>query len=166
MPNERKATTYNQIVGVLKTGDVFVLEDIFEYTAGFKGATRYMMEPLTKQDIEDQNSPEYVRDYWEDAVSHRMTDLGLEEWTKEQVENIPDGLYSLSDDPSFREETAQAYDELTEDQKAELDEAVGKDKNFVDWVCISCGRCGKISEDGFAVIFRPDLLKAIQEAES
>ena len=171
MPNDRQTTKYNQIVGVLKTGCVFVLDDTFKYGDGFKGATRYEMEILTKQDVEIQNDPENVADIYEDQwqyeVAHNMTKLGLDDWAKEKIENLNPDLYSYSDDPSFREEMAEAYDKLTEEQKAALDKAVGKDENFVDWSCYCCGRCGnEISEDDFAVILNPELLKAIQEAES
>ena len=173
MPDNRKSTKYNQIVGVLKTGCVFVLDETFEYVGGTtKGAIRYEMEILTKQDVEYQNDPEYLEDFYEDQwqyeVAHNMTKLGLEEWAKEKIANLNNtDLYSFSDDPSFRKEMSEAYDKLTEEQKATLDKAVGKDENFIDWNCYCCGRCGdKISEDDFAVILNPELLEVIKKAES
>lgn len=172
MPDNRKSTKYNQIVGVLKTGCVFVLDDTFEYTDSMKGATRYEMDILTKQDVEYQNDPEYLEDFYEDQwqyeVANNMTKLGLEEWAKEKIADLNNtDLYSFSDDPSFRKEMSEAYDKLTEEQKATLDKAVGKDENFVDWNCYCCGRCGdKISEDDFAVILNPELLEVIKKAES
>lgn len=169
MPHERTSTEYNEIVGVLKSGCVFVLDDIFKYTDGFKGATRYEMEILTKDQVEAQNDPDYIadmyKDYWQEEVAHNNTELELEDWAKEISENLSPDMYSFSDDPSFRKEMRKAYEQLSDEQKAAVDKATGKDDKFVDWNCYCCGRCGKITKDDFALILRPDLLDKIIEAE-
>lgn len=49
--------------------------------------------------------------------------------------------------------------------KAVVNDIIGvKGKDFVDWDCYCCGRCGSDKLE-FMAIFRPDLLKLIQKAE-
>lgn len=122
----RTSKTYNEIVGITKDGKLFILEDIFEYvnedgSVGLHGATRYEMGVITKEDIGNRNDIDEVmfnyKDVWQDMVANNQTELGLKEWAEEQIEDLNPELYTLSDDPSFRQETQEAYDRLPDSYK-------------------------------------------------
>lgn len=164
MPHDRKATTYNQIVGITKAGTLYVLDDIFKYTDGFKGATRYEMEPLTDKAIEIRSDDEVIEQLYADSE----TDRSFENWKAVAQDELGADQHYIGDDPSFRTPTAKAFDALTPEQKALIEGyfAGRFDGKRVDWDCVCCGRCGKISEDDFEIIINHDLLGKIIEAES
>lgn len=167
----RENTKYNEIVGITAGGNLFILNEIFKYInedgkIGLHGATRYEMGVITQAQIDAQNSDTgYFRDLWRECVARKLTEKGLEEWTQEQIANLGSEHLTISDDPSFRLETQEAYDKLPNSYKSVVNDIFGeKGKDFVEWDCVCCGRCGK-DELNFQAVFRPDLLKLIQEAE-
>lgn len=172
MPNYLQEKTYNEIIGITKDHRVIILDHVFEYDGGFKGATRFEMTTLTQEEIDERNDldnvREYVRDFWQDAVANGTTELGLDDFAEKEREELADGCLYYGDDPSFRREADEAFEKLTDEQKAQFNEIIGvKDKDFVDW---ESGCCGRIGDDykawEWAVLFRPDLLKVIHQYES
>ena len=164
----RNSTNYNEIVGVLKTGELYVLTDTFQYGDGFKGATRYTMTTLSQDEIDMLSSLDYVmtnnRDMWVYEAKNNLTDDSLEEWAKNQIDNA-EGYFPYDDD-SFRDDADEAYNKLTDKQKKKLNEVFGeKGKDFVDYTCVSCGRAGKVSADDFKLILNPKLINVINEYE-
>lgn len=168
----RKETIYNAIVGVLTNGSVIVLDDIFEYDGGFKGATYYAIETLTQDTIDYHNSDDefmsYAKEVWQDAVATDNTTDSLDDFAeliKQDMEN--NGLYYCYDDPSFRNRMDDAYEDLSPQHKDALNKIIGvKGKDFVDWESSSCGRIGdNIYSWEWKVVFRPDLVEKIKEYE-
>lgn len=166
MPNEHEIReNYNEIVGVLKNGEVAVLETTFQYTdrKNFKGATGYTMRPMLQQYIDEMNEDESLREYWEEAVAGGYTNKSLEDWAEEVRAELKgtDDLFYM-DDTSFRKTFQKAYDKLTEDQKKQFNRVFGeKGKDFVEYDSQSCGRCLSSDPDDYQLILNPDLLKTI-----
>ena len=166
----REETKINQIVGI-KDGELYVLEDVFKYSDGLKGATGYSMNIITQKYIDDMNDVDYLEtelDYlWREAVQAEKTTDSLREYMESLVDEcqVYDQLYPL-DDNSFRHQTEKLVEELPADQKAELEKFFGvMGKDFVTWSVSGCGSCFK-ADDEWDVVFRPDLLELIKQYEN
>ena len=55
----REETKINQIVGI-KDGEIYVLEDVFKHSDGFKGTTGYSMNVITQEYIDGMNDIDYL----------------------------------------------------------------------------------------------------------
>lgn len=165
MPKEE--TKYNQIIGVTEEG-VVVLEKTFAHSDNFKGASGYIISPLTQDEIDNGRDPDTLKEYWQEAVAGGYTEESLEDWA-EKVNDEYNGegrQYFYMDDPSSREDMDEAYNRLTSDQKAELDKVFGvKGKDFVDWDCRHCGRCIPIKDEDYIVVLNPELLEEAKKYE-
>lgn len=167
MPDNRESTTYNEIIGVAG-GEIVVLTDLFKYSgSSLKGATGFTIETLTDEQVTEMKDPENLKDLWIEAVKNEETTESLEDWANHLNELYSDyEQYCFSDDPSFRREMNKAYDKLTDENRAKIDELFGiRGKDFLDWNSRSCGRCIPTKESDYTILFRPDLLKLIQEYE-
>lgn len=166
----RQEKKINQIVGI-KNNELWILEDCFKYSDNFKGCTGYHMNILTQEFIDDMNdinnlTAEY--DYlWKEAVAAGRTELGLEDYIQECVDECQYyGQLYLGDDNSFRYDTEELIEQLPEEQKALIEKHFGiKDKNYVTWAVSGCGRCFN-PDDEWDVIFNPELIELIKEYEA
>lgn len=166
----RLTTKYNEVVGILEDGAIFVLEEAFKYDDGFHGATHYTMYPMTQDDIDSRADEEEEQalcmDLWQQRVADGIETRGLEEFTDSVREELESDQYFIGDDPSFRGDMDEAVEKMTPEVRAKFEAEVGvKGKDFVDWDCSSCGRIGK-DELHFKTLLRPDLLEVIKEAEA
>ena len=109
----RTATTYNEILGRDEHDSVIVLDDVFEYDYGFKGATGTRFEIVSREEVEEaietENFEDYARELWQMEVAEGITESGLEEWTEnyfgteeEKIEYLYDSSYSHMH-PAIRE---------------------------------------------------------------
>lgn len=164
---ERKATTYLEIVGINKQGELVVLEDIFQYgDNGLKGATGFTMRPLTQEEIDERNEPSELKEYWQQAVEAGTTEDSLEDWTELAKSELGERQYFPFDDNSFRYDTDNAYSKLSDENKAIIDKEFGEiEKDFVDYDCVGCGRCLPTDHKDYRVLLRPDLHELIVKAE-
>lgn len=160
----------NQIVGI-KDGELYVLQDVFKYSDGFKGATGYSMGTITQGYIDDMNDIDYLEnelDYlWREAVQAGKTTDGLREYMQSLVDECQfyGQLFPL-DDNSYRYDTEKLVEELPAEQKAELEKVFGViGEDFATWSVGSCERCFN-ANDKWDVVFRPDLLELIKQYES
>jgi len=165
----REEIKINQIVGI-KDGELYVLEDLFKYGDGFKGATGYHMGTISQSYIDEMNDINFLceeYDYlWREAVQAGHTTDSLQEYMQSWIDetSYSDYLYP-SDDNSFRYETEKLVEELPEDQKKQLEEVFGvMGEDFAAWFASGCGRCFN-SNDEWDVIFRPDLIELIKQYE-
>ena len=163
-------TKINQIVGI-KNGELYVLEDVFKHSDGFKGATGYSMGTITQDYIDKMNNIDYLEteldSVWREAVQAERTTDSLQEFMQNWVNECQfyDQLYP-SDDNSYRYETEKLIEELPAERKAELEEAFGvMGEDYATWSVSGCGRCFK-ANDEWDVVFRPDLLELIKQYES
>lgn len=109
----RTATVYNEILGRDEHGSVVVLDEVFEYDNGFKGATGSQFEIVSREEVEEaiktENFEEYAREIWQEGVAGGFTELGLGVWIKhyfgteeEKIEYLYDNSYSHMH-PAIRE---------------------------------------------------------------
>lgn len=97
----RTATTYNEVLGRDEHGSVIVLDEVFEYNNGFKGATGTRFEIVSREEVEEAIEPEnfegYVHEIWQMEVSEGVTTAGLEEWTEHHFETDEEKIGYLYD---------------------------------------------------------------------
>ena len=166
----REKIKINQIVGI-KDGELYVLEDVFKYSDGFKGATGYSMNVITQEYIDNMNDIDYLEnelDYlWREAVQAGKTTDSLSDYMQSLVDECQfyGQLFPL-DDNSFRYETEKLVEELPAEQKAELEKVFGvMGEDYTTWSVSGCGRCFN-ANDKWDVVFRPDLLELIKQYEN
>ena len=166
----REETKINQIVGI-KDGELYVLEDVFKCSDGFKGATGYSMNIITQKYIDDMNDVDYLEselDYLRrEAVQAGNTTDSLRKYMQSLIDECQfyDQLFPL-DDNSFRHQTEKLAEELPAEQKVELEKVFGViGEDYATWSVSSCGRCFN-ANDEWDVIFRPDLLELIKQYEN
>lgn len=165
----REEQQINQIVGI-KDGELFVLDYVFKHGDNFKGATGFSMGTITQDYIDEMNDvntlcEEY--DYlWRESVQAKSTEDSLQDYMQSLIDECSslDQLFPF-DDNSYRHETEKLVEELPSEQKAELEKVFGvMGEDFATW-SVSCdGRCFN-ANDEWDVIFRPDLVKLINEYE-
>ena len=166
----KQETKINQIVGI-KDGELYILENAFKYSDGFKGVTGYHMNTITQEYIDDMNDIDALcEEYnylWREAVQAGSTEKGLQEFMEDWVNECSfDGYLFPSDDNSYRYQTEKLIDALPENQKKQIEKVFGViGKDFVTWTCSGCGRCFN-ANDKWNVIFRPDLIELIKQYET
>lgn len=177
----------NTIVGFTKEHSMRILESLFWYRPGFHGATGRTMGPIEQDVIDDGNdvdTNEFIEECWKHAVENGETTSSLKEYAEQAVQEASDyGLLYPGDDPSFREDTEDAWDALPEEVKAlaaksmgvgrkvEIDsnEAYGETDDYANFVSFGCESCGRFSEnwrDMDAAIVPKELLDIIDRFES
>lgn len=159
-------THYNAIVGVID-GELAVLEYTFEDSGNFKGATGYRMRTMTQEYIDCRKDPDNADDdLWKQAVADGYTTLGLEDWWEDACDEAEmNDQYFPFDDNSFRYETNELYEALSDDDRKKVEEIMGvKGTDYVDFDCSCCGRCLNANEE-WDLILRPDLVELINKVE-
>lgn len=153
MENKRTQQNYNKLIGRIEN-EYYFLDYIFYDGKDFKGATGSVMSPLTEDEyderVDDYFSYENMREFWQQAVKAKRTDLGLDEWI-EEVKNT-DGENGVIDD-SY----SASYGEI-------LKEKLGNEKAFMI-ECVGGGRCfdKKMKWDE---LFSKTLWEAIKKSET
>ena len=93
MSNNCQRDPYFEVLGTTSDGGVVILEEVFKYPDGFKGATGALVYPVSEDEIErafGDEKEDYYEEFWrEDAGESNGTTLGLTEW----VANIWDDEY-------------------------------------------------------------------------
>ena len=160
-------THYDRILGV-KNNELVVLEYTFEDGDNFKGTVGYTMSPITQSYIDERKSFDYAEKYmWQEAVANDSTELGFEDWWEEQVDecDMYDQLFPY-DDNSFRYKTEELWENLSDEDRAKLEEVFGvMGEDFVTFDCSSCGRCVVDKDDDWQIILDKDLLDKCKEIE-
>lgn len=97
----RTATTYNEILGRAEGGSVIVLDEVFDYGDGFKGATGTRFEIASREDVEEaietENFGGYVSGLWQMEVAEGATESGLSEWVEHYFETEEEKIGYLYD---------------------------------------------------------------------
>lgn len=157
-------THYNAIVGVID-GELAILEYTFEDSENFKGAVGHTMRTLTQEQIDSQKD-EADEELWKGAVASGSTTLGLNDWWEDACDEAEmNNLYYPYDDDSYRYETNELYEALSDDNREKIEEIMGvKGEDYVDFECGSGGRCFNANEE-WDLILRPDLVELINKLE-
>ena len=148
--SKKEETKYNKIVGRIGN-DYYFLDYTFLHSDNFRGATGSKLSPLTEDEynkrVEDYFNIDNMREYWQQAVEAKKTDLGLDDWI-ELVRDTDGEEYIIdrSDEP---------YAEI-------LREMLGHEAFEVE--CVGGGRCFKKNMK-FDEVYNKKLVKEINKFE-
>ena len=149
----KKQDDFNKLVG--RIGDSYYFCDyIFEDSNGFKGATGTVLEPVSKQQYEDDTSEdrleERFEDCWAEAVKAKQTEQSLANYAKE--------VFAVNGDESV-------YDFSGYDSWEQLRDIRFDEDNYPCFTCTGCGRCF-YSNMVFDTIYNVELWEKIKAIES
>ena len=97
----RNSRDYNKVVAY-NEDEIYLLDYTFSYADGFKGAVGTLVRPVTEQEYNERLSREGLAETAEciwraDAGSTYGTELGLEEWIDENLEELRESAIELQD---------------------------------------------------------------------
>lgn len=152
---KRKEKKYFKPVGI-KDGSIYFLDYIFE-DGDFKGAVGTVLDPITKNYIENITNEdwiEYSREIWVEAVKSGSTEQSLEDYA-ESIKNESENqgqLYPGHDD---------SYTELHDEAKKYFDNDVET------FNCCGGGRCFDLKLlNSFDKVINQDLINLIKSYET
>ena len=152
---KRKEKKYFKPVGI-KDGSIYFLDYIFE-DGDFKGAVGTVLDPITKNYIENITNEdwiEYSREIWVEAVKSGSTEQSLEDYA-ESIKNESENqgqLYPGHDD---------SYTELHDEAKKYFDNDVET------FNCCGGGRCFDLELlNSFDKVINQDLIDLIKSYET
>ena len=154
METKRQETKYNKIVNFDEdTKEITVLDGIFKYEDGFKGATGSKFEPVSRDEYEDRTDEDNFVEYLIDSgidLPDNFKRSGFEGLAKAMIAN--DEVEGFVFDTSHNE----LWDYLREELNLSEDEA------YI-FNCIGGGRC---FDKDFNGNINPELSILIREIES
>ena len=154
METKRQETKYNKIVNFDEdTKEITVLDGIFKYKDGFKGATGSKFEPVSRDEYEDRTDEDNFVEYLIDSgidLPDNFKRSGFEGFAKAMIVN--DEVENFVFDTSYNE----LWDYLREELNLSEDEA------YI-FNCIGGGRC---FDKDFNGNINPELSILIREIES
>ena len=154
METKRQETKYNKIVNFDEdTKEITVLDGIFKYEDGFKGATGSKFEPVSRDEYEDRTDEDNFVEYLIDSgidLPDNFKRSGFEGLAKAMIANdeVKDFVFDTS------------YNELWEYLREELN--LSEDEAYI-FNCIGGGRC---FDKDFNGNINPELSILIREVES
>lgn len=97
---ETKRTAYNEILGRRDGEEIVMLDDTFEYSSGFKGATGSRFEVASAEEVQERldNFEEYVDELWRMVVAESDYTGSLEDWVENNFPGDDSKLDHLYDD--------------------------------------------------------------------
>lgn len=150
----RKSVTYNKVVNFdRESNEITVLNDVFEYEDGMRGATGTVFVPVSEAQYDEETSFDNLKEYIKDCmdrVPENYEDEGWNGFTQAIIDNgeAGDTVYDMS--------YSYLWDMLREE--CGLDESDAYVFN-----CVGGGRC--FSSD-FEGNMHPELSEIIREYES
>jgi len=148
--NSRTATKYNKVVNVDEAGTITVLQEVFSYGDGYKGATGAEFAPVSEEEYEESTSLEAVTEYIEGATELPEQYESYEAWAEDIIAAGEAG------DLVFDQSYSSLWDMMREECGLSDEEAYIFD-------CIGGGRMFNANYQGNV---NPELSEVIREAES
>ena len=154
METKKQETKYNKIVNFDEdTKEIIVLDGIFKYEDGFKGATGSKFEPVSRDEYEDRTDEDNFVEYLINSgidLPDNFKRSGFEGLVKAMIANdeVEDFVFDTS------------YNELWEYLREELN--LSEDEAYI-FNCIGGGRC---FDKDFNGNINPELSILIREIES
>lgn len=150
----RKETKYNKIVNVSEDGEIQVLDSVFEYSDGFKGAVGSSFYPVSKEEYKERTSLESIIEYLESAVSED----GIPSVCENSYRKWAESIIECDEQDEFMFDTS--YSELWDYMRDEL--GLTEDDAYI-FEC-TCG--GRMFDKNFYGNHNPELSAIIREYES
>lgn len=144
----------NKIVGFkLGSGEVYILNDVFKYNDGFKGACGAILEPVTQSYIDENNDIEFIMNEVEFLWKESSSRDSLREYSEQMLNEI-DGLFLYHDTSYINTEG--------------LDDLLCKFEGAVTWNCIGGGRCFDLElfNNPDFIVINQDLVDLIKQYET
>ena len=154
METKKQETKYNKIVNFDEdTKEITVLDGIFKYEDGFKGATGSKFEPVSRDEYEDRTDEDNFVEYLIDSgidLPDNFKRSGFEGLAKAMIANdeVKDFVFDTS------------HNELWDYLREELN--LSEDEAYI-FNCIGGGRC---FDKDFNGNINPELSILIREIES
>lgn len=154
METKKQETKYNKIVNFDEdTKEITVLDGIFKYEGGFKGATGSKFEPVSRDEYEDRTDEDNFVEYLIDSgidLPDNFKRSGFEGLAKAMIANdeVKDFVFDTS------------HNELWDYLREELN--LSEDEAYI-FNCIGGGRC---FDKDFNGNINPELSILIREIES
>lgn len=125
----RNETTYHLVLGAREDGEIVILDDTFEYSDGFRGATGSILYPVSQEMLDEaltgDSKEEYYEEIWrQEASSTNGTTDGLSDWV------------TTIDDEEYLESRFETYSDL---EVGEIAEALGMEEP-ARYEVVGCGR--------------------------
>ena len=154
METKKQETKYNKIVNFDEdTKEITVLDGIFKYENGFKGATGSKFEPVSRDEYEDRTD--------EDNFVEYLIDSGIDlpdNFKRSGFEGLAKAMIANDEVEGFVFDTS--YNELWDYLREELN--LSEDEAYI-FNCIGGGRC---FDKDFNGNINPELSILIREIES
>ena len=154
METKKQETKYNKIVNFDEdTKEITVLDGIFKYEDGFKGATGSKFEPVSRDEYEDRTD--------EDNFVEYLIDSGIDlpdNFKRSGFEGLAKAMIANDEVEGFVFDTS--YNELWDYLREELN--LSEDEAYI-FNCIGGGRC---FDKDFNGNINPELSILIREVES
>ena len=131
--------------------EITVLQEVFSYEDGMKGACGIIFEPISRERYDDDTSFESIREFLKDAseLPKEFEDGGYNEWTQAIIDNCEEGetIYDHS------------YSEIWDTIREEL--GLDEENAFV----FNCIGGGRIFGENYQGNVNPELSSKIREYE-
>jgi len=150
----RKSVTYNKVVNFdRKNNEIMVLNDVFEYEDGMKGATGAVFVPISEEQYNEDTSFDNLKAYLKDCmdrVPKEYEDEGWNGFVQAIIDNGEEGdtVYDMS--------YSSLWDMLRE-------ECGLSESDAYVFNCVGGGRCFNSEFEGN---IHPELSEIIREYES
>lgn len=143
------------LVGIANDDTLVFADGMFWYGETFHGATGYNMSLMSPSQINrmrgDVDDNELLYEAWKHAVQNNMTEDSLADYSEELQRTAIDeeGLLYYGDDPSFRFESNEIWNALTDEVRERVESVVGKrvdiedDSSSDEWCEFSVSSCGR-----------------------
>lgn len=139
---------YGKVVNVSEDGQITVLDSVFRYNDGFKGAVGSKFYPVSEEEYEERTTKEAIIEYLFDAIDE----------DEEYIENMAEEIIGngLEGETMFD----NSYPEYWDEMRKEL--GLSEEDAFI-FDCVGGGRC---FDKDFQGNVNPELSAIIRQYES
>jgi len=128
--NNRQETKYNKVVNIAEDGEITVLDGVFNYKDGFKGATGSKFYPVSKDEYNDAIEDENVIDY--------LVDSGIELSVYQKRNGFAGCVEQMDENEKSSLMFDTSYSELWDYLREECN--LSEDEAYI-FNCVGGGRC-------------------------
>lgn len=152
---QRTKTEYNEIVAIAESGEVYMLNYVFDHGDGFRGATGTVFVPFYQDYADERNDFERIKEeygyLWQESVAAGNCEDSLYDFIQ--------GLIETSDGDFFGHDDSSVHLIPDDFKTYYYPECLG-------FECVGGGRCFSPRFTKWETVLRPDLLELIKQYEN